>query len=821
VGWLRSAHGVRFELMSHVAELAVKDLRRVCDPATLGFETTEDLPVLSEVLGQPRAVAALAFGASITSQGFNLFALGQPGSGKTTLIREYLQHRAESEATPADFCYVYNFANPRCPLPLSLPPGRGPQLKQDIDAFVDELKSDIPKAFETEEYTNHRNQVMQQLETGRRQIIVQIEHRAAQAGFQLLKGPGGLLLVPVVEGKPLGDDDLAKLGPEQQAQVAEAHGRVQHEIEERLVAIRELEKGARDALRALDGETAAYATRHVLEDLRARYRDQPAVLQYLDAMQADITANADDFRRSKDAEPIPAPLAALLPANEKSLVRYQVNILVTNQERKGAPVIVESNPTYHNLTGRIDHQATFAGVMTDHTMIKAGALHRANGGYLIIPARECLMNPFAWEGLKRALKDGIAKIEELGAQLSLMSTVTLDPQPVPLSAKVVLIGSPMLYYLLYAYDEDFQKLFKIKADFTTRMPRDSESERAYARFVNTVARLEKSAPFDTGAVARIIEFGSRSLEEQGQLSTRFGEIADLVREAAHRARQAAHPIVTAADVRAAEEARRYRSNLMEERLQESVVNGMVLIETSGSAVGRINGLSVLGIADYAFGHPARLTATVAPGRRGVVSIDREVELSGPIHGKGVLILSGYLLQKYGQAGPLSLSASLVFEQSYGMVEGDSATLAELCVLISAASGAALRQDIAVTGSVNQHGQVQAVGGVNQKIEGFFDLCRSRGLTGSQGVILPASNQVNLMLRDDVVEAVAAGQFHIWVAHEVDEALELLTGKAPGQPTSDGAYPEGSVHRLVTDRLARCAAELRAAGSEEKKPELVA
>jgi lon-related putative ATP-dependent protease len=795
--------------MSHVAEVAVKDLRRVCDPATLGFETTEDLPVLSEVLGQPRALAALAFGASINSQGFNLFALGQPGSGKTTLIREYLQHRAVSESAPADLCYVYNFANPRCPQPLLLPSGRAPQLKQDIDAFVDELKTGIPKAFESEEYINHRKKVMQELETGRRQIIVQIEHRAAQAGFHLLKGPGGLLLVPVVDGKPLGDEDLGKLQPERQAEIAQAHDRVQQEIEEWLAAIRELEKGGRDALSALDRETAAYATRHVLEDLRARYRDVPTVLQYLDAMQADITANADDFRKGKEAEPVPPSIAALLPGNDKSLVRYQVNVLVSNEENKGAPVIVETNPTYHNLTGRIEHQATWTGVITDHTMVKAGALHRANGGYLIIPARECLLNPFAWEGLKRALKDGAAKIEELGAQLSLMSTVTLDPEPVPLSVKVVLIGSPMLYYLLYAYDEDFQKLFKIKADFTTRMAREAESEQAYARFVNTVERLEKASPFDAGAVARVIEFGARSVEEQDQLSTRFGEIADLVREAAHGARQARHRVVTAADVRAAEEARRYRNNLMEERLQESVAKGTVLIETTGSAVGRINGLSVLGIGDYAFGHPVRLTATVASGRRGVISIDREVELSGPIHGKGVLILSGYLLQKYGQAGPLSLSASLVFEQSYGMVEGDSATLAELCVLLSAASGTPLRQDIAVTGSVNQHGQVQAVGGVNQKIEGFFDVCRSLGLTGTQGVILPTSNRRHLMLRDDVVEAVAAGQFHIWVVEQADDALELLAG-----------LPPDSLHERVTQRLAHYAEELRAFGTENNKRQLV-
>ena len=804
--------------MSHVAEVAVKDLRRVCDPAALGFETTEDLPILSEVLGQPRAVAALAFGASIASQGFNLFVLGQPGSGRTTLIRDYLQSRAESEPAAADLCYVYNFANARCPMPLLLPPGRGPELKHDIDAFVEELQTEIPKAFETEEYTNHRNKVIQELEAGRRRIIVQIEHRAAKAGFQLLKGPGGLLLMPVVDGKALTDEDLGKLQPEQQARFAEARDRVQHEIEEQLGAIRELEKGARDALHSLDAEAAAYATRHVLEDLRVRYRGLPAVLAYLDVMQADIIANADDFRKSKDAEPLP-PLASMA-ASDKPLVRYQVNVLVTHGGQKGAPVIVETNPTYHNLTGRIEHQATWTGVVTDHTMIKAGALHRANGGYLIIPARECLLNPFAWEGLKRSLKDGAAKIEELGAQLSLMSTVTLDPEPVPLCIKVVLIGSPILYYLLYAYDEDFQKLFKIRADFTTRMPRDAQSEQAYARFVTTIARLEKTAPFDAAAVARIIEFGSRSLEEQDQLSTRFGEIADLVREAAHLARQASHSVVTAADVRAAEEARRYRNNLIEERLQESMVNGTVLVETGGSAVGCINGLSVLGMGDYAFGHSVRLTATVAPGRRGVVSIDREVELSGPIHGKGVLILSGYLLQKYGQAGPLSLSASLVFEQSYGMVDGDSATLAELCVLLSAVSGAPLRQDVAVTGSVNQHGQVQAVGGVNQKIEGFFDLCRARGLTGHQGVILPAANRRHLMLRDDVVAAVTAGQFHIWLAEEVDDALEMLTGVPAGQADATGLYPTGGLHRLVADRLAHYAEELRALGGEVKRQQLV-
>jgi predicted ATP-dependent protease len=430
------------------------------------------------------------------------------------------------------------------------------------------------------------------------------------------------------------------------------------------------------------------------------------------------------------------------------------------------------------------------------------------------------MNPFAWEGLKRALKDGVLKIEELGAQYSMISTVTLDPEPVPASVMVVLIGSPMLYYFLYAYDEDSQKLFKVKADFTTQMPRDAESERAYGLFVNTIACLEKVPPFDASAVARVVEYGSRSVEEQEQLSTRFGDIANLIRQAAHWARHESQQMVSAAHVRAAKEARRSRGSLAEERLQEALLKGTILVDTVGAAVGRINGLAVLSLGDYAFGHPVRLTATIAPGRRGVISIDREVELSGPVHGKGVVILSGYLLRKYGQAGPLGLSASLVFEQSYGMVEGDSASLAELCVLLSAASDAPLRQDIAVTGSVNQHGQVQAVGGVTQKIEGFFDLCRTRGLTGSQGVIIPASNRRHLMLRDDLVEAVAAGQVHIWAAAEVDEAVELLTNVPAGQINAAGEYPPESLHRAVTDLLARYAEELRVMGAEENKPQPV-
>jgi len=746
--------------------------------------------MLSEVLGQPRAVAAFAFGTGIASAGFNLFAMGQPGSGKTTLIRDYLERHAAMQPVPQDLCYLNNFVDPGSPTALRLPPGRGVQLRHDIDLLVGELATEIPKAFDSEDYARHRDQAMQELEGRRAEQLTAMNQSVTGAGFALLKGPAGLLLVPASAGKPLGEEEMERLAPAERERLAHVREGLQREIEQRLRAIRELERGARDALRALDIGTAQYAARHLIDDLRARYRDLPDVLAYLEAFETDVTAHADDFRKGKESQsPAPAPFP--MPAAPPPLPRYRVNVLVDNGHLKGAPVVVESNPTYYNLTGRIEYQGRWGNLVTDYTMIKPGALHRANGGYLIVPARECLMSPYAWEGLKRALKDRCLRIEELGAQVNILSTVTLDPQPVPLDVKVVLIGSPLIYYLLYAHDEDFQKLFKVKADFATRMRRDAESEHAYALFVNRITQQDNSLPFDRAAVARVIEYGSRAAGDQDHLSTRFGDIADLIREAVHHAGQNSHAAITAADVRAAEEARRYRRNLVEERLQESLTDGTILLETTGRAVGRVNGLSVLDLGDYSFGHPVRLTATVGPGRRGVVSIEREVEMSGPIHGKGVLILAGYLTRQYGRSGPLSLSGSLVFEQSYGMVEGDSASLAELCALLSAISGEPLRQDIAVTGSVNQHGQVQPVGGVTEKIEGFFDLCRAQGLTGAQGVFIPASNRRHLMLRDEVVEAVSNGRFHIWHGEEVDDLIELLTGA-----------PAAGLHQRVVDCLAQ-------------------
>lgn len=769
-------------------------VRRLCSPDQFTFQTTADLPVLDSILGQPRAMRALEMGSAIASHGFNLFAVGQPGSGKTTLVRQFLERRATTLPVPDDLCYVNNFADNRKPLPLRLPAGRAVQLRKDVAALVEELKAAIPRAFESEEYSQQRDIVVRQLEEQRREAASRLDQRVAEAGFQLLKGPGALILAPLVGGKLLTDKDLEGLTPEEKSKIDRVRGKLQSEIEERLRQIRQMEKGARDALQALDTETASFATRHLVDDLRSRYQDLPGVLSFLDALQADVVAHADDFRKGKEGDtpqvlPLPAPVDG-----ERAFARYQVNVLVDNSALQGAPVVVESNPTYHNLTGRIEHQSFWGGLITDHTMIKAGALHRAHGGYLIVPARECLMSPYAWEGLKRALKDRALDVEELGTQLSLMSTVTLDPEPVPLDVKVVLLGGGFLHMLLSFYDEDFAKLFKVKADFATRMERTADSEHAYALFIASLTQQEKLSPLDRAAVARVVEFGSRAAGDQTHLSTRFGEIADLVRESAH----GADGVVTVENVRAAEQARRYRENLIEERIQEEIARGTILIDTAGTAVGRLNGLSVLSLGELSFGHPVRLSGTVAPGRRGIVSIEREVELSGPIHGKGVLILSGYLLRQYGTRGPLGLSASLVFEQSYGMVEGDSASLGELCVLLSALSEIPLRQDVAVTGSVNQHGTVQAVGGVTDKVEGFFDVCAARGLSGTQGVLLPASNQRHLMLRDDVVAAVADGRFHIWTTESVDDALAFLTGREAAEVHAAAAARLGEFEKALKE-----------------------
>ncbi len=799
--------------MGYVArELSPQELCRRCELERFEFETTEDLPILSDFIGQERAMRAVDFGAGIASHGFNVYAMGLPGSGKTTLIRKFLEQMATDEPTPDDYCYVNNFDDPHKPHALRLRAGQGAALRDDMDELIERCRHDIPKAFASEEYEREKEQVNQRYQHEQEKEMDALQERLKEHNFMLVKVPGGLVLTPAVEGRPIKEQDLEQLEEKEREKVQKLRVKLEKDVERGLRRLREIEEAMRQELKQLNEETTLRAIGHLIADLKEKYSEADIVTDYFEAVQADIVANVDDFRDEQEQQRT-AVMGMPLPITSSPFTRYQVNLLVDHSDNNGAPVIVESNPTYHNLLGRIEHHAFMGAMVTDFTMIKPGALHRANGGYLVFPVREVLLNYQSWDALKRALKDRCIRTEELGAQLSLISTVTLEPEAIPLNIKIVLIGNPLLYYLLYTYDEDFQKLFKVKADFATIMDRTTDTEHQYALFVRTICEEHGLRPFDRGAVARVIEHSSRMVEHRDKLSTRFGEIADLVHEASFWASRRDDPskaeepdaagnnVVTAEDVERAIHEKVFRNNLIEKRIQEMIIEDTVHIDTTSERLGQVNGLSVISLGDYLFGRPSRVTASTFIGKSGVVNIEREVELSGPIHSKGVLILSSYLGYKYAQDHPLTLSANLVFEQSYAGIEGDSASSTELYALLSSLSGYPIKQGIAVTGSVDQHGRVQPIGGVNQKIEGFFDVCKAKGLTGDQGVIIPATNLRHLMLRQDVIDAVAEGQFHIWSVQTIDEGIALLTGREAGVPDEDGVYPEESVNRAVADRLA--------------------
>jgi lon-related putative ATP-dependent protease len=580
---------------------------------------------------------------------------------------------------------------------------------------------------------------------------------------------------------------------------------------------RSLEKLANEALQKLDREVTTFALTPLIEEVREKYEDCPEVVQYLHDVQNDILDNLALFREEQPAQASPAGMPA------DPFRKYQVNVLVDNSSLKGAPVIIELNPTYNNLFGRIEKEAQFGALFTDFTLIREGSLHRANGGYLVLPVEEVLRNLFSWESLKRALRNAQIVIEEPSERLGFITTKTLRPEPIPLNIKVILIGQPYIYYLLYNLDEDFKELFKVKADFDYRMDRTPEAVREYISFVCTLCQEENLRHLDRTALAKIIEHGSRLAEDQEKLSTLFGDLSDVIREAHHYAVRDQSPLVTAAHVTQAINERYYRSNLVEQRVQEAIARGIIQIDVAGAEVGQVNGLSIIDLGDITFGRPNRITASVGLGTEGLIDIEREAKLGGPIHTKGVLILAGYLSQQYAQDKPLSLSARLVFEQSYSGVEGDSASSTELYALLSALSGLPIQQGIAVTGSVNQKGEVQAIGGVNEKIEGFFAVCKAMGLNGRQGVIIPASNVKHLMLKDEVVEAVRQGQFHIWAVHTVDEGIEILTGVPAGKRLPDGTFEPGTVHYLVDQRLRQFSEKMRefgkeGAGEEEEEEE---
>jgi lon-related putative ATP-dependent protease len=785
--------------------LKVEELRATCDPARLPFRSTAELEPLRGLIGQQRALDATTFGIGMKPGGYNLFVLGAPATGKTTSMRRLLAAAAAEGATPADWCYVHNFADPYRPCALQLPAGRGRQLRDEMARLVDECKTRLPRLFEGEAFEREKSRILEDLARRQNQEVARLEEAASAVGFGVVRTPAGLGVVPAIDGQPLTHEQFLAL-PEGRRQRLQTHAAALEErVEAALRQLRQNEREAQQAHTRLVRDTAAAATRQLLAEVKEGFEGLPAVQAYLAQVEEDLIAHAEELRSEASGH---APLP-FQPPPGAFLDRYRVNVLVDRADGRGAPVVFEQNPTHPNLLGRIEHRALFGTLVTDFTLIKPGALHRANGGYLVLEAKDVLRNFMAWESLKKALKSRALRIEPPLADLQMVSTVSLAPEPIPLAVKVVLIGSPLVYYLLYALDEDFGELFKVKVDFDDSFPRTAENVLLYARFVAGACQEDGLRPFAADGVAGLIEHGSRLVEHQERISARLGLLLDLIRESAYCAERDGHAVVTGADVKRAVAQRLARVDLLEERVGRAISEGTLLLATDGEAVGQVNGISVLATGDHAFGRPCRITARAFCGEPGVVDIEREAKLGGRVHSKGVLILTGFLAGRYAREQPLALSASIAFEQQYEEVEGDSASSAELYALLSSLAGIPLSQRIAVTGSVNQQGEIQPVGGINDKIEGFFDACRRRGLRPGQGVLIPEANVRHLMLRDDVVEAVRAETFHIHAVSTVDEGLAVLSGRESGERGPDGRYPEGSFNDAVQRALLRNVEQLKA------------
>ncbi|HEX2768910.1 MAG TPA: ATP-binding protein, partial [Geobacteraceae bacterium] len=704
------------------------------------------------------------------------------------------------------------------PTSLALPAGKGSELAADMKELLDAVRSVIPKALDSKEYETNKTAIVEEYQAQNGALFSKLEKESEDKGFALQRTVSGLVVVPQKEGRNFTQEEYDALKDEEKHKLDEAGKELTEKLNDVMRQVRENEKTTKDMLSTLDRNLGLAAVGHHIDPLKEKYADFPKVTEYLEAVQEDILLNLEDFKDHSTQQPSPIP-GMRLPHQEPSFERYAVNILVDNKDTEGAPVIFEPNPTYSNLFGRIEHVMQMGGMATTNfTLVKPGALHRANGGYLIVDAREVLINPFSWDSLKRCIKNCEIKIEDVLEQYRFMSVASLKPEPVPLQAKIIMIGAPWIYYLLFHMEPDYRKLFKVKADFDSRVTRTPEIMKEYALFVATHCKNEKLLPFDRSGVAALLEFSSRIVEDQAKLSSQFMEISDLIREASYWADKEKSPIVTRQFVTRAIEEEIYRNNRIEERIQEMIDEGTIMVDTEGQEVGQINGLSVISLGDYMFGRPSRVTVRVYTGRGGMVNIEREVKLSGPIHDKGVLILTGYLGGRYAHDKPLSFSASICFEQSYEGVEGDSASSTELYAILSALSGVPLKQGIAVTGSVNQLGKVQPIGGVNYKIEGFYAVCKAKGLTGEQGVLIPATNVRHLMLKEEVVDAVRAGRFHIWSVTTIDQGIEVLSGIPAGERGADGSYPEGTINFLVDKRLAEFGESMKKFSATHEKEE---
>ena len=781
-----------------------------CDPDDLQSPITDPSGPQANGLGQERAIEALRFGIGMKRHGYNIFAYGAHGTGKHALVRRQLREAAAAMPVPPDWCYVHNFEESYKPKAPRLPAGRGGRLRADMTTLIEELRSAIPAAFESEDY-RARVQALQARFAERHETAFNaLQERARTKNVALIRTPAGLALAPASKGEVVGPEAFRQWPEELQEKIKSDIAELEKELQKILRTLPQWESEQRRELRALNQEVASRAVSHLIEELVRKYEDLPEVLGYIDQVREDLLENAERFQTSEPRSPQEAMAQAMRGGpREESFGRYRVNVIVDNSDREGAPVVYEDLPTHANVIGRIEQVAQFGALTTDFNLIKPGALHTANGGFLLVDVRKLFMQPIIWEELKRALFSGEIRIQGLTDALGFAATRTLQPQPIPLDVKIVLLGDPMVYYLLSQADPDFSELFKVAADFDDRVPRDGGNTARYGQLIADIARRENLRPVHEHAVARVIERAARLAGDSERLTLRLRSISDLLCEADHWAGRSGNEEIGAEDVQQAIDAQDRRADRIRERSQEQILRDTMLIDTEGEAIGQVNGLSVLQLGEFAFGKPSRITARVRLGRGEVLDIEREIELGGPLHSKGVLILSGFLGARFARRHPLALAASLVFEQSYGGVDGDSASSTELYALLSALSGLPIRQSLAVTGSVNQHGRVQAIGGANEKIEGFFDICSARGLTGSHGVLIPASNVKHLMLRRDVVDAARRGRFHVYPVETVDEGIELLTGVAAGEADEEGRFPPDTVNGRVAATLLQFAERARA------------
>ena len=796
---------------AHPAPLPASELRGTIDAGALGFATTADLEPISGLIGQDRALRAIEFGANMKANDFNIFVLGPPASGKTTAVRAFLTEKASLKPAPSDWVYVYNFDNPNRPRALRLPMGRARLLEKGMVAAIDELRITLPGAFEAEDSQTRRRSIEQDFRAGQEEKFEALSRKAQGQNIAILRTPTGFGMAPMHEGKVVKPEVFSGLPEDMKKGVETKIELLQKELEQILEAAPKSDKQRRGRLSELNEEIAGIVVIEALDDLKAAFADVPEALAHLDLAHKDLVRNVGLFLASNDDESqiVKQPADT---SRDPRFRRYMVNVVVGNgAERAHAPIVEEINPTYANLIGRVDHVAQMGALMTDFLLVKAGALHRANGGYLLLEARRLLLSPFAYEALKRAMKAREIRIEPPAETSALGSVQTLDPEAIPLDVKVVLTGDRELYYQLSQNDPDFLGLFKVQADFDDTISRTPENYRDYARVMASIVKTQDLKPIDAGGVARVLEEGARLASDRERLSIEIGRIADILKEADYWSGKAGRSVTTREDVSQAIDEYIQRSDRMRDRTQESIDREIVFIATDGAKVGQINALSVLQLGTFAFGRPTRITARVRLGQGRVTDIEREVNLGGPLHSKGVMILWGFLAGRFALDVPMSLAASLVFEQSYGGVDGDSASSTELYALLSALSEVPLSQGYAVTGSVNQWGEIQPIGGANEKIEGFFDVCRSRGLTGHQGVLIPKSNVQHLMLREDVVEAARQGKFAIHAVAHIDDGIEILTGIKAGARDADGTFEAGTVNRLVEDKLRSFAQSAKAFG----------